>query len=425
MVVPVSRFVPVLVLAAALLQSEGAMAYYSAVYADIAWGAGGDRVWTALPQGSGQINSLAAMSSSTDFSTLDGYNVQYHYNPDFASASSCAAAVPGTGQQVTVRKYGCRYLDSYGYQAFAAVPVTDEGPIARARGWLTVTDNSMTGTLNIVSSTDEPTAATTTFLASGVRVSNSIGSGLDGYNYRTADGSPFGNAWNGITAAATLQLNLTGAFSSASFMISGGTARFTDPGFACQQGRISNPDDVLCRSSVRAGGFSGDGGHLSWGWDLDGAATGITSLSELQVRNAAGTALIATLGGVFAETVTSRWVPFPSSVSGGMVVQGVAGEFRRGVGMEGCAASLRWDGSQLTCGTLVVGRVGACFTSFALDQYIPTTLPPSGCDPVALVLAPVPVPPALALLASALGVLGAVRLSKKARTDRGSDRIEK
>ena len=79
-------------------------------------------------------------------------------------------------------------------------------------GWkpalLTIMIGSLTGTLTIESSTDEPTGATTTFTTSGVRVSNSAGDGLAGYNFRTADGSPFGNAWYGVTTSATLTVNL-------------------------------------------------------------------------------------------------------------------------------------------------------------------------------------------------------------------------
>ncbi len=403
-------------LVACLAFAHGDHAY--SAYVEIAWGVGGDRVWNS----SSNPNSLAAMSNATYFSTLSGYNGQNFYNADFASSSLCAALVPTTATVTSTRKYGCRALDYGGNNIFVGTPVADTGPVARAQGILNISPTSLSGTLTILASTDEPTGATTTFLSSGVRVSNSVGNGTNGYNYRSAEYTPFGNQWSGVTTAGTLEINLTGIFLGPQWEITGGTARFTDAGYACQQGGLSGSFDVLCTRSSVAGGFDRNGSHLSWGWDLDGGATG-TTMSEMQVRNQAGDAVLAALGGVRAQTAFSYSRPYdPQTGYAAVDVRGMTGEFRRGTGSSTCATSLHWDGSSLSCGTLVVGRVGLCLSSVSADPIGPEPIP--GCDAVALASAPVPVPPSVALLASALGILGATRFRNKARTVQGSDPIK-
>jgi hypothetical protein len=269
-----------------------------------------------------------------------------------------------------VRKYGCRYNTTSGTPAFIGVPVSDHESSARAVGTIIVTDTTLTGTLSIVSTNDEPTGATTTFSSSGARISNSQGNGFNGYNYRAGDGNPFGNYWQGITTAGTYTLDLTGTFTETQWEITGGTATFNDPGFACQQGGNGATTDAqagtLCTRSTAAGGQQYNGAHLSWGWDID-ASGPETAVTAIDVRNAAGSATVATLAGVRASI----------SVGPDGAISTNAGEFRRGLGSAGggCGNHLRWDGSKIACGQLVVGKlvfVGAVdpapFPGDALDD---------------------------------------------------------
>jgi hypothetical protein len=82
--------------------------------------------------------------------------------------------------------------------------------------------------------------------------------------------------------------------------------------------------------------------------DLDGFGTGTTAISEIQVRDAGGANLITSLSGVLASL----------SISGGNVTTN-SGEFRRALGSAGggCANHIRWNGGQIACGTLTVGRL--------------------------------------------------------------------
>jgi hypothetical protein len=210
-----------------------------------------------------------------------------------------------------------------------------------------VTDTTLTGTLTIGAASDEPTGATTTFTG-GIRTSNSIGNGFAGYNYRSADGSPFGNSWQGVTTAGTLTVALTGTFTSSAWSITGGTVGFADAGFACQQGGFGGTGvGTLCLPSGVAGGHNpSNGSHLSWGSDVDGASTGNSALSEISVRDGVGGNVIETLSGVLASV----------SVSGGNLTTG-AGEFRRALGSAGagCSGFIVWDGTRISCGTLTTG----------------------------------------------------------------------
>lgn len=352
--------------------------------ADVTWSANG-------------ANALASVANSTYFTALGGYNLRGYYNADFATRDGCAALVaaqPGAlTNGVGTRKYGCRFMTtSYGLAA-VMTPVTtaagDSGPGARAAGTITVTDTLLSGTLTIQATTDEPTGATTTFTAGGSRISTSVGNGASGYNYRTFDGSPFGNAWWGVSTAGTLQLALTGVFTAGQWQINGGTARFTDPGFACgQSGYGASPIDsqagTLCTpvpnsqsTTPVAGAYQHNGAQLSWGWDVDGAASGTAGISPIQVRDAATDALISTLAGVLASV----------SVSPEGVITTHSGEFRRGLGSAGnnCTAGLRYDGASITCGTLIAGRL-------AISGVATETV--------------VPLPATAALFAVALGLAG-------------------
>jgi hypothetical protein len=341
--------------------------------ADIAWTANG-------------VSTLGVMTDSTYFSTQNGYNSRSYYNGDFTTAADCTPGggiVPAGATGVQARKYGCRYTTTLGTQTFAGSPVVDTAAAltgGSASGSITVTDTTLTGTLTLNAMSDEPTGATTTFNG-GLRTSNSVGNGFDGYNYRSADGSPFGNYWQGVTTAGTLTVNLTGTFTASSWSITGGTVAFSDPGFACQQGGLGGTGlGTLCLNSGVAGGQNtNNGSNLSWGWDIDGASTGNSAFTEIAVRNAVGGLVIENLSGVLASV----------SVSGGNLTTN-SGEFRRGLGSSGsgCSTYIVWDGTRVSCGTLTTGRLS--ISGSVVEEVVP-------------------VPAAVWLMGSALGLLGWMR----------------
>lgn len=314
--------------------------------ADIAWTSNGTSVITAV-------------TNSTQFSTLGGYNSRSYYNADFASAANCTVGggvVPTGATSVSRRKYGCRFTTYFGTPSFAGTPVSDTAAAlagGAASGTLTVTDTTLTGVLTLSATTDEPTGATTAFSPSGVRLSNSAGNGFNGFNYRSADGSPFGNYWQGVTTAATLTVNLTGVFTETAWDITGGTVRLFDGGFACQQGGLGSTTDAqagtLCTTSTAGGGQQPDGTHLSWGFDADAGGPG--AIGAVIVKDAGGAATLASLSGVLASL----------AVDGAGNISTVSGEFRRALGSAGggCADHIRFDaGAQkITCGTLTTGLV--------------------------------------------------------------------
>jgi len=328
--------------------------------------------WTA--QGGTAV--LTPFTNATYLTTLGGNNSTNYYNSDFASASQCASIVAGLGGSAPVtRKYGCRYTDAYSSASFVSTPVADTGPGAQASGTLTVTDTTLTGTLTIVSTTNEPTGGTAT----------TIGNGANGYNLRQADGSPFGNSWNGVTTLGTYTVNLTGTFTASSWQITGGSAKFSDAGFLCQQGGNSTPANILCSASAAPGGFTTTGGSLSWGWELDGSATNLGNVAgQIDVRDSGTNALITSLSGVLADL----------SIDGLGNVTTNAGEIRRGLGSTaGCGlgpttknVSYNASLNTITCGTITTS--GLVIT---------------GTAPV------IPVPAAVWLFGSALGLLGVAR----------------
>jgi Ca2+-binding RTX toxin-like protein len=309
-------------------------------------------------------NTLDVMSNDTYFTDpgVTGSNSRGFTNSTFAAASDYAAGVlddcltplPGY-EQIQLRKYGCRVNDTeFSTSPYSPVfheapledNVTGKGPGAQATGTVTVTDTSLTGTLTIVATSDVPTGATTT-IVQGARISNNAGKGFDGYNFRTADGSPFGNVWYGINSGATLVLNLTGTFTSTSWEIEGGTAEFTDPGFACQQGGFGgDARGTLCTASTSGGGFQNDGGHLDWGMDKDGSATGFNAPSQITVRDVAGGSVVETLSGARAEL----------TVAPNGSITTTKGEIRRALGSatNGCVDHVAWDGSKMLCGSITV-----------------------------------------------------------------------
>jgi hypothetical protein len=320
----------------------------------LSWGVDG----TAISWSSADPNALAVVGSSSRFTTQVGSNGISYFNADFATASNygsgladdCLTLLSGYST-IELRKYGCRQRDTTNVNnpVFHRSPVVDAGPPAAAIGTLNFTDTTLTGTLTVVATTDEPTGGD----------ESSVGNGASGFNVRTLDASPFGNAWYGVSTGATLTVDLTGDFSAAGWEITGGTVRFSDPAFQCQQGAIGGvaPEYVLCQLSAVPGGFSGDGSHLSFGVDVNGGLPG-TTMSEIQIRDAGGV-VVASLSGVLA-TLT---------VGAGGALTTDFGEFRSGVGTStgGCLGQIRWDGAKITCGTLTVGGLQITGTATPVD----------------------------------------------------------
>ena len=380
--------------AAGLGLQTTANAYSTTAAVTFSWATGGtDFGWTA----SG-VNTLAAgnVTNSNYFSQTAGYNSIGFYNSDFASAAGCAALVADpvgnpAGQDpnnlvISTRKYGCRYSSFLGSPAFLASPVGNlvtpapgSGPGASASGTINVTDTTLTGTITINSTTDQPTGGTAA----------SVGTGTNGYNLRQADGSPFGNAWAGVTTTGTYALNLTGTFTSTSWQINGGTAYFSNVGFLCQQGGNSSPANILCTASVAPGGYGTTGQALSWGWDLDGGSGASTAMGTIDVRDPSNN-LITTLSGVLANLSVD-------AVTG--VITTNAGEIRRGLGAAvGCGGgasvkNVTYDAglSKMSCGTVTTANLVVTGTA-----------------------AVVPAPAAVWLLGTGIVALAARRRFKKA-----------
>lgn len=359
------------------LQSA-AHAYSATASVTFAWGGSGagantEATWT----NSGSGNALSSIADSTYFSALSGYNATNYYNPDFATSAYCSGlgvTVSGSPDTFSVRKYGCRFTGS----GFIARTVADVGPGASASGTLTVTDTTLTGLLYLNSTTDEPTGATTTFL-SGIRISNSAGNGTNGYNLRAADGSPFGNSWYGATTSGVYAVSLTGSFSSSSWSITGGYADYYDAGFACQNGdSASGSNGTLCTNYTTMGLFESNGGHLAWGGDPDGSG-GSFGPGEIVVKDSTGTSVIETISGVLASL----------SISSGTITTN-SGEIRRAQGQSsgGCLDHIRYNGTAISCGALTTAALSVSGT-------VTETV--------------VPVPAAVWLMGSALGLLGWMR----------------
>jgi hypothetical protein len=104
---------------------------------------------------------------------------------------------------------------------------------------------------------------------------------------------------------------------------------------------------------------------------------------EIEVRDAAGIGILGSLSGVLASL----------SVDGVGNITTTSGEYRRalGSGAGGCTQHIRYDGTKIACGTLTSGALSVTGTATEI-----------------------PVPAAVWLGASALGLLGAMRRRKTA-----------
>jgi len=336
-----------------------AYGYATTANLTFSWATGGtDQGWT-----SGGVNTLAPgeVTNSNYFSQTAGFNSVGFYNSDFATVAGCAAAVADPSNLVgwdetaiSTRKYGCRFNNGAGDPAFLALPVGNlsvnapgTGPGASASsafGAISVTDTTLTGTITINSTTD---------VATGGTISN-VAAGANGYNLRGADGSPFGNNWNGVTTTGTYQLNLTGTFTATSWQINGGTALFTNVGFLCQQGGNSTPSNILCSASAAPGGYGTTGQALSWGWDLDGGLGANTTIGTIDVRDPSNN-LLTSLSGVLANL----------SVDAAGNVTTNQGEIRRALGAgAGCGGgptvkNVTYDAAltRVSCGTITTANL--------------------------------------------------------------------
>lgn len=358
--------------------ASSAQAYNATTDLVFAWATAAEEYgWVSAEAlgGGATANTLTTVDNGTYLSTLGGSNRTNYLNPDFATTAQCESLVAGLGGTLTAtRKYGCRYTDTSSSPQRIPVPVADIGPGSFASGTVTITDTTMTGILTINSSTDEPIGGTAT----------SIGNGTNGYNLRVGDGTPFVNAWHGITTQGTYTLNLTGTFTATSWEITGGTARFSDPGFLCQQTGGGSPANLLCAVSNEPGGYGAAGEALSWGWDLDGGGPG-TGMGEIDVRNPDGE-LVSSLSGVIASL----------AVDGQGNITTNRAEIRRATtgvpgnnGIASCGGGIVWDPDlqRITCGQLTAANLAI--------------MRPAYVEPM------VPAPPAVWLLGTALAaVLG-------------------
>jgi len=329
-------------------------AYSGVADVTLSWGVGGTAIsWSSTAQ-----NSLIVAENPTHFTASSGSNGTSYFNADFAAASDygsgtgddCLTPLPGYNT-IELRKYGCRQFSSgANLPVFNPSPATDTGPAAAAFGTLYFTDTTLTGTLTVVSTTDEPTGGD----------ASSVGNGASGFNVRALDTVAFGNVWYGISTGATLTVDLTGDFSATGWEITGGTVRLSDPGFQCQQGGIGGapPGYVLCQVSGVPGGLSNDGSHLSFGMDADGGLPGVV-MTPVEVRNADGSSIVVNLSGILASL----------TVGPGGSLSTAFGEYRSGAGTNAndCQSQIRWDGASITCGTLRAGTVEITGTATPVD----------------------------------------------------------
>jgi hypothetical protein len=340
---------------AALGLSSQAFGYNAIAKVEFNWATDGlARGWT-----SSAANTLSALSNDTYFSDLTGNNSTTYYNPDFAKAGD-ALGFCGPGTEAFQAQYACKISTT--------TPVADVGPGAKATGKLTATATTLKGTLTVINTNDE---------GAGPQPGTAAATG---YNVRSADGSPFKNVWYGFSNQTTLTVDLTGTFDANSWQINGGTVGFFDAGFQCA---VADFSGVLCNPSTVGGGFRSNGQGLSWGMDQGtGAGTGV---STIKVFDPTGATELATLAGVLASL---SLIDDPSSDDPEQkLISTNQGETRVGSGSGGggCATSIRYNeaGDSITCGTLQVRKLN--------------------------ITGVVPVPGAVWLFGSALGLLGVAR----------------
>jgi hypothetical protein len=201
-------------------------------------GSDADKLWSAYLANP----SLASIANSIQYSQLNaGLNGRNYYNSDIATSANCAP-LSAYGYL-----YGCSDPDTF---LRTAIAPTNPGPAATASGQITIATDvgnnavAVTGTLAV-----------------------------SPYDYRLADGSPFGNVWYGVTGG-TLTLNLTGEIDGTGWVLDGGTAIFSNPdpdgagplkGFQCST-LFGGPTALTCVPNLPGmpGDYQTDGGQLSF-----------------------------------------------------------------------------------------------------------------------------------------------------------------
>jgi hypothetical protein len=348
---------PLVAAVAAIGLSSQAFAFSTTANVTFSWATDGiAKGWT-----SSAPNSLANVNNSTYFTALTTNNSTTYYNSDFATAAEQVTLGCGPGFEAFRAQYACKIG---GTKAVPTAAAGDLGPGASATGTLTVTPTTLTGTLTVINTNDE---------GAGTQLGTTAATG---YNVRSADGSPFKNVWYGVSSSTTLTVNLTGTFSNTpgSWSINGGTVTFLDPAFQCG---VADFSGVLCNPSTVSGGFNTNAEFLSWGLD----ASGPGGVTEIQVRDAAGINILSSLSGVLASL----------NVDGAGNITTSQGEFRNASGNngQGCpTGSIRYNNTGISCGTLQVGLLNITGTAE---------------------IAVIPVPAAVWLFGSALGLLGVAR----------------
>lgn len=332
------------------------MAYSATAQVQFTWSADGtSRFWTGQDG-----HTLAAISNSTWFSTLGGFNTQTYYNADFATPAELVALGCPDSLANFRSQYGCKVGLSKPLPTAAA---GDLGPGPAAAGVLTITDTTLTGTLTVLATSDE---------GAGPQLGTAAASG---FNVRFADGSPFRNAWFGVSTQAVMTVSLTGTFTPTSWRIDGGTVAFSDPAFQCAFGDFTG---FLCAPRSLGGGFQGNGSHLGWGMS-QGSGPG-TSITTIDVRNTTATVFFERLSGVLADVTIGP--------DGNITTQ--QGEWRNAAGattgLGDCSTHIRYDGNAIVCGRLQAGTL-------AITGRV----------------AMVPLPPALWLFGAGLAGLAVVR----------------
>ncbi len=307
-------------------------------------------------------NAITTVSDSVYFTSLTGAgnvrNANQYYNPDFATSTfySSSGCTDASGGPTDFRaQYACKTASP------GVFPVSDIGPGGKAAGTLVATSTTLTGSLSLVSTSDEGFGPQpgTTFAA---------------LNIRSADTSPFKNVWYGLSSDTSLIVDLRGTFTETNWRITGGTVRVFDSSFQCA---VADFSGVLCSSTQRG---DGTGSFLSWGDDPRPGGGGIPGqINEIQVYNADGTVLIDTLSGVLADLTIGADGSISTS----------AGEIRQGNDQFVCIDQVRYDGASITCGTIRAANL--VVTGGVV----------------------IPLPAAVWLFGSALGLLGWVRSSKR------------
>ncbi|MBL8225037.1 MAG: hypothetical protein JNM50_06885 [Chromatiales bacterium] len=288
---------------------------FSMAQVTFTWAVGGQaKGWS-----SSAANSLGTVANGTYFTAdTSGANSTTYYNADFAKAGDPTGWC-GPGTEAFQAQYACKISTN--------TPVADIGPGAQATGTLSVTPTTLTGTLVVVSTSDE---------GAGPQPGTSA---VSGYNIRSADGSPFKNVWYGVSNQMTLTVNLTGTFTDSNWQITGGTVSFNDPAFQCA---VADFSGVLCNPSTVGGGFTSSGSFLSWG--IDQASGAATPVGPIPVFDAAGGTLLATLSGVLASVNIDATGNLSTNQGEVRTASGSAGG--------GCPTSLRYSGNSISCGTL-------------------------------------------------------------------------